>query len=152
MRPVERKFHRTARKLNSRNRTRGCSLIPRASMHHQKRQFLTLRESLELPAGLGYAVHFMVDARKKHHPWTALLHVKASDETTSVETASGGIPSHTVSSGKSGISPRLNISCIVRCTVEFSNSRMLDNICSRNAGGAFHSEESGRSRPPVPSR
>src|SRR5450755_1259493 len=130
MRPVEGKFHRAAWKLNSSQWSRGKGLISPPGMHHQKRQVSPSRKGLEMPARLRYSIHFMVDARKKRNPWTGLLHVKASDETASVETASAAMMSGTISCANSGTAPRLNIALMARCTIAFSSSRIPDKIRS----------------------
>src|SRR5580692_3342520 len=115
-------------------------------MHHQKRPLLAQGESFKVPAGLGHAVYFMVDTGKIRDSRTFFLHDSASDETAS----SAEMISAANSSGWSETSVR-NRRCIPRCTVAFSSNRMPDKIFSRNAGGAFHSEETGRSGPPTPS-
>src|ERR1022692_1292272 len=108
-------------------------------------------ECLKLPAGLRYAVHFMVDARKKRDPWTFFLHESASDETASVETTSAGITSVEMSRGASETTVDLKTRFTTRCTTAFSSSRTQPKMCSTYAGGAFHSAEIGLSGPPFSS-
>src|SRR5258706_3466165 len=151
MRPIEWEFHRTPRQLHASHRPCRRDRVPRARMHYEERHLVPPGECLELPGGLGHAVHFMVDARKKRRPWTILFHVSASDDTTSLETASGGIMSLPISCGTSGAVPRRNTRSIARCTVAFSSRRTPDNICSTYAGGPFQSVEIARSGPPFAS-
>jgi hypothetical protein len=108
-------------------------------------------ECLEVPGGLGHAVHFVVNARKKRDPQTFLLHDTASDETTSVGTASVDMIAAGISRDLSETAAVLKTRRMVRSTAALSSNRIQDKICSKNAGGAFHSAEIGRSAPPFAS-
>ncbi len=143
MRPVERKFHRTALQLHASDWAICRDLIQRACVHHEERQLLASGEGLEVPTGLGHAVHFVVDARKERDPWNIFLHVRASEETTSAETASAGKSTATISRVTSMLRRRRNRHSTARCTVAFSSNRTPPKIFSTYAGGAFQSAEMG---------
>src|ERR1700684_1266574 len=79
MRPIERKFHRTAPHLNASNRPRRRDLVTRTRVHHKEGNLMPAGKCLKLTAGFRHAVHFMVDAGEKRDAWTILLHEITSD-------------------------------------------------------------------------
>src|ERR1700689_152622 len=113
----------------------------RARVYHQERPLLAQGKRFKVPAGLGHAVYFMVDAGKIRDSRTFFLHDSASYETTSSAEMISGARSRGWSE-----TPVRNRRYPPRCTVPFSSNRIPDKIFSRAAGGAFPIEETGRSR------
>ena len=130
---VEWKFDRAAAQLYVGDRPHGRSFVSWSGVDYEKRAIAASGKCLEVPAGAGHAVDFVVNAREKGDP-----HILPHDAT-----------SEEMLDGIAEVSVLLKARRNTHWRVAFSIKRMPPRICSTNLGGAFQNVQSGRSVPVV---